>query len=185
MALSSFQNFFCRRNITGGYHPRLWSFVSSRLLASLHELLFVRNTDERGPKRKRGKFSQDSNICFVCFAERRKMTQGQGKGVARMPWTGGTEKPHSKGWIFLAVALALPTASVGLSLLWSQSFLAVASALPSGGAYCSSLICSSTALIFWARRLSSSRSFSTFLFMASTNELPFLLPALRKPMLFS
>ena len=42
-------------------HPRLWSVVSSRLLASLHELLFVRKTDGKGPKRKREKYSPDSN----------------------------------------------------------------------------------------------------------------------------
>ena len=47
------------------------------------------------------------------------------------------------------------------------------------------VICSSTAFIFCARRLSSSRSFSTFLFIASTRKLPFLLLDERKPMLFS
>ena len=32
---------------TGGKHPRLWSVVSSRLLAGLHELLFVRKSDRK------------------------------------------------------------------------------------------------------------------------------------------
>ena len=41
--------------------PRLWSVVSSRLLASLHELLFVRKTDRKGSIRKREEFSPDSN----------------------------------------------------------------------------------------------------------------------------
>ena len=81
MALSSFQDFLCHRNITGGCHPRLWSFVSSRLLASSHKLLFVRSTDGKEPKRKREKLSQDSNICFVCFAEGQEMTPGQDKGI--------------------------------------------------------------------------------------------------------
>ena len=49
------------RKNTGGKHPRLWSVVSPRLLASLHELLFVRKSDRKGPIRKREKFSPDSN----------------------------------------------------------------------------------------------------------------------------
>ena len=75
MALSSFQDFLCRRNITGGCHPRLWSFVSSRLLASLHELLFVRKTDGKGPKRKREKFSPDSNNSIPVLQKAPKMRQ--------------------------------------------------------------------------------------------------------------
>ncbi len=74
MSLSPLRGFLCRRNITGGSslrsgaggeHPRLWSFVSSRLLASPYKLLFVRNTDGKGPKRKREKFSPDSNNLFI------------------------------------------------------------------------------------------------------------------------
>ena len=63
MSLSPLRGFLCCCNITGGYHPRLWSVVSSRLLASLHELLFVRKSDRKGPIRKREKFSPDSNSC--------------------------------------------------------------------------------------------------------------------------
>ena len=62
MSLSPLRGFLCCCNITGGYHPRLWSVVSSRLLASLHELLFVRKSDRKGPIRKRERFSSDSNI---------------------------------------------------------------------------------------------------------------------------
>ena len=61
MSLSPLRGFLCCCNITGGYHPRLWSVVSSRLLASLHELLFVRKTDRKGSIRKREEFSPDSN----------------------------------------------------------------------------------------------------------------------------
>ena len=77
MALSSFQDFLCHRNITGGCHPRLWSVVSSRLLASRHELLFVRKTDRKGPKRKRENFprtaiKQNPAGCFCsCGTESR------------------------------------------------------------------------------------------------------------------
>ena len=63
MSLSPLRGFLCCCNIIGGYHPRLWSVVSSRLLASLHELLFVRKSDRKGPIRKREKFSPDSNSC--------------------------------------------------------------------------------------------------------------------------
>ena len=56
------------RKTTGGGHPRLWSVVSSRLLVSLHELLFVRKTDGKGPKRKREKFFPGQQYLFFCFS---------------------------------------------------------------------------------------------------------------------
>ena len=43
--LSPCRGFFCCRTTTGGLRPRLWSFVSSRLMVSPNELLFVRKAD--------------------------------------------------------------------------------------------------------------------------------------------
>ena len=72
MSLSPRRGFFCCRTTTGGYHPRLWSVVSSRLLASRHELLFVRKTDRKGPRRKRENFPRTA-IIFLSGQENKPL----------------------------------------------------------------------------------------------------------------